>query len=590
MSLFLEPLYWFLGKNSSIAVLLLACILSIYSNDAYSGFNPIDTFAGMKPVWSDKSSFAVVGVNGKMRGTGTVIFVDDQVLVLTNSHLIQGATDILVEVPSQELSVIDVGSSRLRKINVNEDRYLKARLVFDDPILDFSLLSINDVFSENTKISLNISAHRNGRICTGKLKDCQPGFYSYVPSFGFRDNQIVAMIDGRPKNISLVLGGTVGLEEDLFIAGQSGKVRTIPAYTRPGVSGGAFYLNGRLDSLVTKVSYSMNPLVVATPLSKIADRLSGKLNSPYAEWIQSKGKSRLRIALGKDTIEVFSQGIGIGNAGDGGTTGNGGDQGGTTGNGGEKTGEDIKTNPNSKYIKIWQSTTFGNTAIVLNPFWQESHAVTVNGKDVQVIEVIDTLDSSNKFFQSPTLANILFYYHHSHRYKVTYHYPDSLVYQKTVLPKRDQIDQQVLKFRFFRQLFDGSGKFELINPRLDAVESISDTRKTSSDLFAISLNLAQSIEIMNLKYVENIHIKMSNDRKRIDLVLEEFNQNNSIPITLHSKESSLERDTFKSNDGSVKAVILYEPSDLVKINRIFVMVGPLLIELGHCLSVSEGCE
>lgn len=584
-----------------------------------------------------EATLAVVGVKGQLTDSGIPIFLDNEVVILTNSHVTQGKQYSEVLVPNHSLLAMELEKLRPRNIQTNGPVALKAQTIIEDPIRDFAVLRFSESLNEDLKLNLFFSAFRNGRICSGKISGCKPGFYQHILQ-AFGKTQILAVLNQRRSIIPLQTGLSYQTVEDSFISGQRDPVRMIPAYARPGVSGGAFYISGQLDSLVTKVSYGGDPIIIATPIAIIAKQIyQNKIQGVSAEWKSSPSgeTSGLRVGIDNDVLDIIgSGGSSVGNAGDGGTTGNGGD-GGTTGNGGGN-GTDHGVGSESQEKRYLEFSTLSdmvkNSVVTLSPFWDARQTILLNGQVIEALKVTDLKNSSHETWQAPSLAKILFYKRRSKQYRIEYVFTSaSLIFRNQLAEARTNKNQDIKMARLYQwspivERFEvvglNSEGTEFLYPNSDGnwpqYAKIWGTPKDSNlhflkngkaevdseeyyqgaavqarvndqSIFDLQVVPIKPIDLEKLKQIQSVKLELPLDRKNLNLILEgkhgsALKISNELSLDFGS---SIDREILVSDDLKLQGVILYEASDLTKINRIFIRLDSMLLELGTCLSVKE---
>ncbi len=318
------------------------------------------------------STKSVVEVLGKLRGSGVLVLLDERPVIITNSHNLKGTRSAKVTLRPQTVRLVE--KEPRAEHNVEVGLSVEAFVLHDYPLTDFAILGFPLATDPHLTFAIRELADRNGKFC---IKDplCTPGWKANTqrPVLDVaNESYITAVIDAAPARLELIYP---------FNPKYTAAGIFVPVYGRPGVSGGGFYDNEILQGLVTKVSLSGEPIVIATELKKIGEVLKAADEGvDSAVW---QGSS-LVIHHRSDEIILRSSNLGGGETGHGGgETGHGG---GETGHGGGETGHGGE-GPNGDFWQF-QFTDFFFLRILKtwNPFKSRSGSFSLNGALVSFIE------------------------------------------------------------------------------------------------------------------------------------------------------------------------------------------------------------
>jgi hypothetical protein len=259
--------------------------------------------------------------------------------------------------------------------NVEVGLSVDAFVLHDYPLTDFAILGFPLATDPYLAFAIRELAGLNGTFCINDPL-CTSSWKANTqrPALDVENNSyITAVLDTSPSRLNLIYPyNPKYTESGIFV----------PVYGRPGVSGGGFYENEILQGLVTKVSLSGEPIVIATEMKKIGQVLkTADEGVDSAVW---QGTS-LVIHHRGDEIILRSSNHGGGETGHGGgETGHGG---GETGHGGGETGHG-GDGPNGDFWQF-QFTDFLGERILKtwNPFKSRSGSFSLN---VELISFIET--------------------------------------------------------------------------------------------------------------------------------------------------------------------------------------------------------
>jgi len=220
-------------------------------------------------------------------GTGILFLLDGKPRVLTASHVLQGA----------RAAKISGTFSLLKAVN--------GEVVLDSPSDDLAVLSVADSLNAAFLIAVakaNFSVCTTGAVC------------SAVPPEKTDNEEIVSSSAGVPTFVKSQNRFQLATRSpDQYVSGRYPFVWMIDAYTRSGVSGGAYYRGGVFSGLVTKVSHGLQSLTIAIPSEGIAAAL--RVGAKAGGWLP--GGKGLEVRTGSDVIvEAMREGGDLGNGGD----------------------------------------------------------------------------------------------------------------------------------------------------------------------------------------------------------------------------------------------------------------------------------
>jgi hypothetical protein len=269
---------------------LIALFLSL---SAPAATGPLGAFlaapAAQRAAKIVETGVAVVSIEtDAASGTGVVFLLDGKARVLTASHVLEGAKAAQVTGAATEMKAV------------------AAHVEADLPSDDLAVLALDD--GSIDAASLAAIAQASLRICTaGATCTAQPATApGAAETIVSSSNGTVTLV--RPQN-RYELARKV---PDEYVSGCYPYVWNIGAYTRSGVSGGAYYRAGVFAGLVTKVSRGLQSMTLAIPAEGIAAAL--RAGRPTGQWLP---ENHLEVHDGSDVIvQAFREGGDIGNGGD----------------------------------------------------------------------------------------------------------------------------------------------------------------------------------------------------------------------------------------------------------------------------------
>ena len=518
---------------------------------------------------------SVVEVLGTLKGSGVLTYLDQKPIVITNSHVLQGRKTARVTLHKRYLNKMEIENKEIvsNEIYVPFSLTLDLQVIHDFPFTDFSILAFPESLTKTQKAVVEYYASKNGGFCLTTSR-CKKGWhYPKKPSYEFSDN-IAAVLDGKPT-ATKVFASTPSTSHKVNTRSVPDEF-TVPVYAKPGVSGGAYYQQGVLMGLVTKVSLTGEPYTIATSFRKIGDVLA-KPNTleQNTRWSE---KGQLIIQQGPEEI-ILQTGS---NAG-GGETGHGG---GETGHGGDGI--------NSQYWNLEIPDATGRHLITTwNPMFQRYSSFKINGEETYVLKVqnkyvIPTFEKyqsnkkkldllirneqnlsvlENERVSKPFEMNQARYYSYD-KTKNIYSVHKFYDWQAGLFPGAQYLlpNKDGKWSKNTRYFFSASGK----NPDADGyyVNVHFSAKRTDGLILDIIFNPSEEPK---LKY----SIKANADLKQIS-------------IASDGKEQILERTPFHSpgtllfenQDKTIKAVYTYDSDDLLSVQKVFIQTQDYLIELG----------
>ncbi|MBY0413480.1 MAG: hypothetical protein K2Q18_04915, partial [Bdellovibrionales bacterium] len=251
-------------------------------------------------------SLSVVEVLGSVRGSGVLVLLDGKIVIVTNSHNLQGNDSAMVTLPRRFSRYFILEPIQWKEGNIGFQGM--AKVLHDFPLSDVAILSLPE---ENMSLEQKALIFEYARTNGGFFR--KEGWIAGQRSLDFGDS-ISAVLKGQPTQIQALEGFKGSKVPDTFISGDGEPIWVIPVFAKPGVSGGAYYQGGILTGLVTKISLAGEPVAFATPFTKIAKLLySADNHEKLVSW-----ENGLMVYKGKDkTVTMNPLGNGwIGNGGE----------------------------------------------------------------------------------------------------------------------------------------------------------------------------------------------------------------------------------------------------------------------------------
>jgi hypothetical protein len=375
-------------------------------------------------------------------GSGTLVSLGGEAVILTNSHILKGEKEAFVSLPEFELNIA------LKKYQFFKNTKIAfsglAKVLLDFPSLDLTVLKLPNIYDNEIAKVISDLANSNARFCPG-CKQISCGDDIKILSDDSYSG-IAAVLDDKVSDIPLpkLNGYVVGTfnvlrdHPDSFLTSQRWRSMSIALFARPGVSGGALFQFSNFCGIITKVSTSLTAKTYAIPRPAINQLLNESYFNkdfskiPTAEWLKNQaGKIYLRHYFRYEdsqniekevTIDInngdgdraSSAGGSIANGG--GSIANGGGSiangGGSIANGGSELGG--LSHPFLK-LNFFGHHRFGFQQIeTANPFHFNDDIMKINNEPVSYISISATgftglLESiaNSKLKMTPTLTNFM---------------------------------------------------------------------------------------------------------------------------------------------------------------------------------------
>ncbi|MBY0413776.1 MAG: hypothetical protein K2Q18_06410, partial [Bdellovibrionales bacterium] len=449
------------------------------------------------------------------------------------------------------------------------------KVIKDFPLSDVAFLEFSgEGLTVQAMEKIKEIALLNGQITN------KSGWTPGTPGINSSDT-VSAVLKGKRTNIESVVGFRARMVEDVFISGDKSMIWLAPIYGMPGVSGGAYYNEGILQGLVTKISLSGEPIILATPFSKVA-KLA--YSSDPMERLVSWEDAKLVYSSKDKTISLNPLSNGW------------------LGNGGEllqvdpsETGD---SNPN--YWRI-QLKNYFRTEVVntWDPFVYRSGNFAVNDSSVSFVRVKNKGFFKGKYlYRIPTLANFIASEKTGDEQTLLQNTSQNLsVLKEERIKRKTNISRlKIYKFdhdkRYFKLLSNSAAGDPLESDGFGLTPRVSDrdkyiyrrdyatigsriSDKTIFDVKLTDLLLDYGNHMLLMAPVDHSKVTIKNfnlNRQGTDYVTTEIVLN---PVEINSPQSVV----FKSEDGAHKAIFMYTNDDLTKLAKIFLVTGDLLIEL-----------
>ena len=504
------------------SILFSLIIFSAYS--AIASRVPFDTIER-----NQSEGLTVVEVLSTLKGSGVIVNLDEEPVIITNSHNLQGLKQAQVTLPTRNQKIWDIESNN-KRFDVGFS--VRASVILDDPYTDFAILKFPDGMSSDVKEVLKLYGNLNGNLC---FKNNCPGWRGTDNKLSITNN-ITAVVDGSFQAVEVVLGPKIKFSDSTII---------IPAYTRPGVSGGAFYYNGILSGLVSQVSLSGEAETRAIPFKTIGKILKQTPFQPKAFWRDGA----LVFNIGDEEIVISSGTNGGGETGHGGgETGHGG---GETGHGGGETGHGGGTKVN--YLELEVLDPSGKHLVrTWNPFQTRKSSFKVNGRRISYIKVKNKL-------QLPTLENYL-----------KSHTAENVLSETYLKEKRQENPQKVNRARLYE--FDKVRKVYALQSDFSAVYKTYGIQKIVSESFDFPFYSYDSENfIFNLAH--------GGSNQKFSGVEDLLSVNIDGEVLVENATGNASKILFQGHNPFRQAVYIYDSEDLLKIERIYVMIDDFLVEM-----------
>lgn len=530
---------------------------------------------------------SVVEVLGTLQGSGLLVMLDQEPVVITNSHVLQGRNKARVRIAPRQISVIATEAEEGRFSRGGFRQFsmdLELTVTKDFPYTDFAILSFPSTITKLEKDILWYYAAKNGGFCLN-LPRCKKGYHYPQKHDDESKDSIVAVLGGKPTSLNIVTNkyATSYQVNTTFVPDEF----TIPVYARPGVSGGGYYQQGILQGLVTKVSLIGQPLTIATSMKKIGEVLvKSQEIDKNTHWSDD---GRLVIQYENQEI-IFRTGP---NAG--GETGHGG---GETGHGGD--------GQTSQYWNLEVPDASGENKITTwNPMYQRHSSFHINGEEAFLFRI-------NKKLVIPTFEKYL-----THKKK------DVLLRNKENLAildaERVKAPFEMNQARYF--IFDRAKDLYSIERLYYWPSPFSEKEFYSNDQTSLFPGAQFILPDQNGKwhkeakhffpangkkpnaegYYENVAFSAKRTKGLLlDIIFSPIDTENekytikanadlqSVRVTHANQEYLLKRTElrspgavlFESTDKSMKVIYAYDSENLTAVERVFIQLPNYLLEFG----------
>ena len=459
--------------------LAIAILLSIANVAAFAGnAEPMVPPALAREATGLSIERPVVEVAGHLLGSGTIILLNREPVILTSSHVLQG--------------------DKIASVRLFDQKVIKLPVIKDWPIFDMAVIGLDakgvdgrPLITHSQKQYLK-SIAADG-FCNQNDKadkaDCLAKTYVNFRTLSELDFEhhvrLVFSENGVTRNVdSLTPQQNAWLLKDIFISGYYGSVFVAPIYLRPGSSGGALFCGKFFCGLITKVSASAEPMT----LSITGDNIQAAIESPMpvGEWIATPKGRILKWKNGENTLTTGTVSDNFASAG--GELSNGGGElsngGGELGNGGGELsngGGELSNGGGSRSKKVsnryWQMKVkegfyksdgphlywiYGDRDVeTLNPFLETHSSVTLNGAPIAFMDIQQNPPAPEHIFMSASLAIFNYYTNEKHA-KAVNSYHSTPEAAKILAFTRKEYPAPVLKFARLYSV-DTETHFTLLN-------------------------------------------------------------------------------------------------------------------------------
>lgn len=539
---------------------------------------------------SDNVTKAVttVEVLGSTKGSGVLVVMDNKVVIVTNSHNLQGKTSALITLARHDFYYF-ASSPTFEMKNGNISFKGVAKVIYDFPLSDVAILELPEGIIPEQLALITKYALTNG------VFSAEKGWSPSNRSLSFFE-VVTAVLNGKPTVIEAIPGFKAGEAPDTFISGDGGSIWAIPIYGKPGVSGGGFYRRGVLTGLVTKISLAGEPIAIATPFTKIAKLLySTPAIEKQVTWenglvvYNNKGKT---IALNPL-------------------------RNGWMGNGGELLEiDDSKTgDSNPDYWRLQIMTAASSRVITTwDPFVYRPGEFNVNEENISFMKVkTKSFLKTTETYQNPSLASFIANESKGNEPTFLTNAPQNLaVLKEARLKQKTNINYARLYTHDYRDNYykiydlrhttvngaqpikpmskDRWAPRQIYNPlagprplfEMDGAVTVDkdgyfynipfSTKISESNIFDIKLlgsffGVGGSVFLTAPTDLTKVSLKFVNNQETQEIILKpvEFNSANSM--------------VFKSPDGAYRVIYLYANVDLTQLARIYFASQDTLIEL-----------
>ena len=559
-------------------------------------------------MWENQTTVEILGT---LKGVGALVLIEGKPRILTNSHVVQGMKTVSLTLPARtDERCFYIAKTSCR---FTEPQKFSAKLEFDSPIADVAVLSPEG--DSELLEELKTWASLNAEFCKPGASSCKGGVI-------FRSERLqgetayINTISGNEKvTTKLISPYNATHISDSYISGLYDEAIRIPAFARPGMSGGSYYEQHQFAGLLSKIALDASGGAYAIPAKEIAKVLaphyfktSDSLNLPPSHWESTTHGYQLIVEVDGHVLTMPSSGGSLKNIG--GDVGNGG---GDVGNGGGK----------AKQEKLWniefEDQSGRHQAFTPNPFLVESkrQALTIDGKAVAYFKVWKSgtaHDSKNTRYLAPTLAHYLWLKRSgNYDHEVVFDSPDA----KSAIIKERQTFPQSLKYaRLYSK--NASGQLELLamnataglaigpkpltacadcnsqsvdpSPNLSRwMKSVMNATQPISENKSPNLVIAEQFDLKTAgsiskrfgesRFRDKAQIVMPKDLTKILYVYPEDSPADELlpvadldPLTVQ----------YRSSSGTAKAVVIFNDKQMAIIDRIFVESPDFIYEFVGC--------
>jgi hypothetical protein len=543
---------------------LLTSGLQVRANELYDFIAEAKKYHAYENVIS---ALSVVEVHASVKGSGLLVFKDGKLIIVTNSHNLQGKKSALITLPERYVN------HYLNERYIPNDGILgfqgMAQVLYDFPLSDIAILSFpEEKLTEEQRFVIEKYALANG-VFTEK-----DGWVPGVSS-SLNHEAVTAVLQGKPTTIEASRNAKGSLIKDTFISGDESLIWAAPIYAKPGVSGGGYYKEGILVGLVTKISLAGEAVTLATPFSKIASLLY----SPNKNETQVFWKDGLMVYKAKDKTITINP---LGN----GWLGNGGDL--------EEVDESKSGDSNPNYWRLQARGSYSTQSIsTWDPFVYRPGHFVVNKENVSFVRVKKkSLFKSLDTYRIPTLAQFIASENKGEEQVFLQNTPQNLqILKEARIAQKTNINHgRVYVFSKYSNLFkietpqgkgeefptERSARYRDPEGYLMTYYESYETKFSDKTIFDVKLRPNET------DYSRQFSVTAATDLSKVVIKKFEVGYNSSkliSEIVLKPQElNSPQSLVFKSDDGVHKAILMYSNTDLSKLVKVFVLSEKVLAE------------
>ena len=528
---------------------------------------------------------SVVEVLGNSRGSGVLVIMDGNIVIVTNSHNLQGKSSAMINLPVRFVHYFILQPIQMKSTNLRFQGMSK--VMYDFPLSDVAILEFPEVsMRPEDRAMIYQYAYSNG-VLSAK-KGWEPG----NRSIGFGDT-VSAVLQGQASSIKALEGYKGSSVPDRFISGDDKSIWAIPIYGKPGFSGGAYYRSGVLAGLVTKINLAGEPVAFATPFSKVAKLIY----TPNDFEKNFSWENELMIYRNNDRVVSVNP---LGN----GWFGNGGDL--------LEVDDTISGDNNPNYWRLEVHTAFTNRIVTTwDPFAYRPGHFKVNDENVGFIRVKGKTKNSD-LFSIPSLASFLYSERKGEKQTFMRTTPLNLaVLKEARLTRKNNInygrlytrDYKDNAYKIYNLRYSNVNGAQLLKPMSDKrwapkekynrwsgpkpiLEMDADVVVDNEGYFS---NIPFSTKISDknifdvkvpgsfLKTQSMVYLSAPNDLSQVVLRIGKGNESSEIilkPVEFNSPNSLV----FKSDDGAHRVIYMYANNDLTKLCKIYFETENTLME------------